>query len=393
MAPIPDGPAHTTWQGEISHGDQRSETVIATARTLLTEVIGDKEYLWIEVTCTSVMAGRPDYWEGARLLVDAATYDKTQTFLIQQGWIAYGTPDNVFKIPDSGDLDELLGARLQMQQQPETDRVNTIDILSMLFNADLKPPTPISRLRARISGVLAGTNRASIPEIRQIRIGRTIGDCWISPKLPGLHYTFFRSLDVPFGFAFVNLTAQGITINLEVDSKGDSLARDFSTSVFGTTAELLELSERNMARMPKSPNWRVWTWRDDERIYMAWAEFGGTIKSQAGRDVLLRNIQGNEICVPEGSLAEQDVKFVAQGRYWTSFSANQQRVLLEDNVSKLKFQLSDGEIRTFVGPLPHNGAESDADQTWLDALRAAIKRNANSTGSMEDWRAFAGYVR
>ena len=172
----------------------------------------------------------------------------------------------------------------------------------MLFNANLKPPTPISRLRADISGLMAGSNRTSTPETRQLRIGRTVGECWKSPQLLGLNYSFFRSPQVPFGFASVNLTAVGITINLEVDSRADSQPVDFSMSVFGTPTELLELLNRNQARLPTDPNWRVWTWADGEKTYMALAEFGGTIKHRTGRDVLLRNIQGDEICVPERSL-------------------------------------------------------------------------------------------
>ncbi len=153
-----------------------------TARTLGTELIDGKEFRWLEVATTSVMEGQADYWEGARLLVDATAYADSQTFVIKHGWIAYSKPDNVFEIPASRNFDELLDARLQLQQQIRSDRVNLIDGLSMLFNANLKPATPISRLRAIISGSVAGLDRTSTPEVRQLRIGRIEGECWKSPQ-------------------------------------------------------------------------------------------------------------------------------------------------------------------------------------------------------------------
>ena len=59
LAALPTGPAFTTWAGNISHGTQRSETVIFSARTLGTAfMIDDKEYRWIEVTSTSAMEGQ-----------------------------------------------------------------------------------------------------------------------------------------------------------------------------------------------------------------------------------------------------------------------------------------------------------------------------------------------
>ncbi len=200
----------------------------------------------------------------------------------------------------------------------------------------------------------------------------------------------FAARQIPFGFASVNLKAVGITIDLEVDSRGDAQPADFSMSDFGTPAELTELVNRNRKRLPTDPNWRVWTWRDNEKTYMAWAEFGGTLQQRAGRDVLLRNLQGTEICVSERSLAEPDRNFLAQGRHWASFSDERQRVLLVDNAQKkeLIFRLTNGKERPFSGILPNKD-----DKIWLDALRAAIKRNANSTNSTEQWKAFAGFVR
>jgi hypothetical protein len=388
LALMPKTSAFCTLTGKISHG-QRSETVILTARTLGTEVIDGKEYRWIEAISTSVMEGKPDYWEGARLLVDAAAYDTSYLFAIKQGWIAYGARDNVFKIPDDRNLDALLETRLQLQQQPQVDRVNVIDVLSMLFNADLTPRTPISKLRAEINGILAGSNRQSIPETRNLRIGPIAGECSKSPEeIPGLSYSFFRSPQVPFGFASVKLKFGVITIDLEVDTKDESLPNDFSASVFGTPTKLSELEKQNRARLPTDPNWRVWTWSDGGKTYMARAEFGGTIKQRTGSDVLLRNKEGHEICVPELSLAKADLDFLKTGRYWVSFKNNQQRVLKEDKGYQLEFLLTDGSESL------HSGAPaSDDDKKWLNALRTAIKRNANSITSQEHWKDFADFVR
>ncbi len=389
LAPIPKMPAFTIWQGKISHGSQRSETVISTARMLGTDAIDGKDYRWIEVTSTSAMEGKTDYWEAARLLVDADAYDKSYVLAIKHGWIAYSDRKNVFKIPDSGNLDELLETRLQLQQQPQVDRVNVIDVLSMLFNAKLTPSTPISRLRAQVNGILAGSERKSITVSRDLRIGTLAGECWKSPELfPGLKYSFFRSPQVHFGFASVILDVGTIRINLEVDSNAESLASDFSSSAFGKPTELSELLNRNRDRLPTDPNWRVWSWGESGKTYMAWAEFGGTIKQRTGRDVLLRDKQGNEICIPERSLAKPDLDFLGKGRHWASFKKNQQRVLKEDKGNELKFLLADGSESSHVG-----APTSEDDQRWLNALRAAIKRNANSISSKEQWKSFAGYVR
>ena len=273
------------------------------------------------------------------------------------------------------------------------DRVNLVDTLSMLFNAKMSPSTPITKLRTLISGDLAGIDREFIPITQDLRIGKIAGECWKSPekaKLLGLSYSFFRSRQIPFGFAAVDLTAGGITIKLEADSRPDSLTDPYSSSLFGTPAELSEAYRLNTARYPTDPNWRVWTWTDKGKKFKAYAEFGGTIDQRTGRDVLLRDQRGIEICVPEKSLSKNDLDFISQGRFWATFSNEPQprRVLLEDRGKKLRLlRLSDKEPIIFESPL------NPSDQIWLDALRAAIKRKANSTTSAEQWKAFAGHIQ
>lgn len=387
LALMPKTPAFTTWTGKISHGKLRNETIKSTARVLGTEVIDGREYRWIEVDIRSMMEGEPDYWEGTRLLVDATAYDNDHVFQIKQGWIAYGEPTNVFRIPASRNLDELLDIRLQLQQRPRFDRLTAVDALSMLFNAEMRPLTPISKLRATISGLLAGSNRTSIAETRDLRIGKVVGECWKSPELPGLNYSFFRSQQVPFGFASVTLTAGVISIELEADNGTDSPLDEYSSSLFGNPAQLSELAVRNSARLPSDPNWRVWAWRDRGTTYKVWAEFGGTIKRPSGREVLLRNKRKNEICIPEILLEENDIEFLAKGRHWASFN-NQQRVLLEDSGNELKLRLTNGSETSHVGTLAKT-----PDNDWLDALRTVDKRKVGMNNSAKHWTAFAGYVR
>ncbi|MDX1929554.1 MAG: serine/threonine-protein kinase [Pirellulaceae bacterium] len=388
LALLPTKPSTQTLVGRITHNPLRSEHIELTATVLGTEIIEGREYRWLEVSIKSMMDGQPDYWEGARLLVNAAAYDQSQAFSIKHGWIAYGEKDNLFPIPASGDLNDLLDLRLPLRQQLQTDRVNLIDALSMLFNAKMSPSTPITKLRTLISGDLAGLDREFITLTKDLRIGTITGECWMSPELAknlGLTYSFFRSRQVPFGFAAVNLTAGGITINLDVDYANDALADPYSSSIFGAPAQLIEAARLSKARLPTDPNWRVWTWTDSRRKYKAWAEFGGTIEQPAGRDVLLRDQRGMEICVPEKSLAKDDLDFLAQGRYWATFM--ERRVLLEDKGELLRLRSKYKDAINFVPPL------DPRDQKWLDALRAAIKRKANSSSSTEQWKTFAGHVQ
>ncbi len=374
LASIPEGLGYVKWQGNISHGPNRIETITSTARMLQNEVIDGKVYRWIEVTSSSVMQGAPDYWEGARLLVDATTYGNSSLFSIKQGWIAYNTPDNVFQIPESGNLEELIGMRLLLQQQPQVDRVNIIDVLSMLFDANLQPSTPISNLRAFVSASLAGSKRQSVPHTMQMRNETIAGERWMSDPIPTLNYTIFKSPQVPFGFAYVKFNVGTITINLEMVSKSDSVPVDYATTAFGNPTELLRSFNKNIASLPAHPNLRVWTWSVGKRKYMACAEYGGTINNRTGRDVLLRNEQGTEVCVPERSLAKTDQEYLLKGRLWASFK-NERRVLLEDRGTELAFLLSNGTEQPHVG-----GLANKFDQAWLEGLRAAIKRKATSVG-------------
>ena len=98
----------------------------------------------------------------------------------------------------------------------------------MLFDADLTPSTRITKLRGNILKELAGMNRIPIRETRFLRAGKISGECWKSPlSLPTLDYSFFRSEQIPFGFAAVRLIRSGVTINLEVDNLGAHYRRTF----------------------------------------------------------------------------------------------------------------------------------------------------------------------
>ena len=159
-----------------------------------------------------------DHWEAARILVDAEAYNDSSDFLIKQGWIAYGNKENVFEIPSNRNLETLVDFRLQLQHKPDWKRIGVIDVLSMLFNADLKPRTSISSLRAEMAGKLAGMSRTAKPASFRHKSGQILNyERWEPPiYLPQFNYSFLRSSQIPFGFVTVTLNRDELSIGHRV---------------------------------------------------------------------------------------------------------------------------------------------------------------------------------
>ena len=128
--------------------------------------------------------------------------------------IAYEYKDAIFEIPVDGNLESLVDLRLPLQRKIELDRIGVSDVLSMLFNADLKPRNAISSLRAEFSGALTGLRRGlGTPTDVQHRSGKILSCFEYTPpiNLPNMNYFFQRSTDVPFGFVIAKLTYNRFT--------------------------------------------------------------------------------------------------------------------------------------------------------------------------------------
>ncbi len=380
LALIPETPSFMTWQGTITSGKDHHETIQATARMLGKELIEGRDYCWIEVEVSSSMAQQQEYWEAARVLIDAAAYADTNSFVIKQGFIAYGNKLSVFQIPGDSNLNALLDGRLQLNPKPNFDRIGSVDVLSMLFAADLKPLTNIGLLRAEIGGMLSGKSRNETKEILTLKTGeQLICQRFESPwKIPGLDYSFLRNSQIPFGFVDVRLDVNfggtRVAIELSHGLRKGPLPADFSNSAFGTPGQLNELLKNNLLKLQIVPNHRVWTWNDAGHTYKAWAEFGGIIDVDTVSYVLLRDQADQEIRVPTSRLVEADLQFIKAGRIWAHFTKNPRRVLVAENVTTntLEFEIP-GTPSTFVshvGELEHLHA---IDQQWLRKLRAAKK--------------------
>jgi hypothetical protein len=358
------------------------------------EQIDERSYRWIDIDVTSRM-NESDHWEAVRVLIDAKAYNDSGDFLIKQGWIAYGNKETVFEIPSNGNLDPLVDFRLQLQRKPEWKRIGVIDVLSMMFNADLKPSTSISSLRAKIAGNWPGMSRVAKSETLRHKSGQILAcERWEPPIfIPQMNYSFLRSSQVPFGFVSVTLNRDELSIGLEMDKHRRLLPYDVATSAFGTKDQLNALLQSNGIRLKPvaNSNWRVWTWHHAGKTYKAWAEFGGEIDPVNGGDVLLRDEAELEIRVPKNSLSDSDVAFIDAGRIWPSIDTRR-RVLVEDNIS----------TNAFVFRIPGNAQKEDRyrdfalkpiDIAWLNKLRAAKKPKPDRQNVIQDWQSFAGYIK
>ena len=394
-AVVPPDRSFQVYSGTISLGKETKETIRATIKSLDEEQIENRVYRWLEVDVVTNRENLPENREAARVLVDAVAYNKSGEFKIKRGWIAYGNKESVFAIPSDGNLESLVDLRLPIQHKLDLTRIGVTDVLSMLFNADLRPrTTKIGELRANFAGLLSGMSRLGTKmDIEHKSGNRLEGYLYKSPLyLTTMNYSFFRSTQVPFGFVDVTLKANDIKIGLETENFG-KLGSDNETSpLFSNLAPSGPLQLNGLKPATTKPNWRVWTWHHTGKTYKAWAEFGGTIATANGEDVLLRDAAELEIRVPKNLLSELDIAYLDAGRIWPSIPDNQRRVLVEDNISTntLVFRIPGNPPRPahYIG-----GPTNRVDIVFLEKLRAAKKLKPDRQKFIQDWQSFAGYIK
>jgi serine/threonine protein kinase len=393
LAPVPNSPSSQTFTGGISLNKNHKESITATIRMLGEENLDGRSFRWIDID-VATHNQESDHLEFARVLVDADAYSNFGDFSIKQGWIAYGNRDFAFAIPSDLNLEALVDFRLQLQQKPEWNRIGVVDVMSMLFNAKLKPRTSISTLREVFAEIAPGLSRNVTPESVPHKSGEQL-DCerWEPNRsTPQLNYSFLRSSQVPFGFVAVTLNRGDLSIGLEMVNHRSLSKEDLSQSAFGSKAQLSVLLANTQERLQPVPNWRVWTWTDARKTYKAWAEFGGTIDTRGGTDVLLR-YNNDEIRIPKVSLSDADKISLQKGRLWSkkSFADGLWRVLEKDDEIRKSVQFWIPE-RSIPHLLSGDPLDPD-DRTWLERLRAATKAKPDRLRSEEAWRAFAGHVK
>ncbi|MEO8272205.1 MAG: hypothetical protein ABI557_21015, partial [Aureliella sp.] len=405
LASMPTTPAIMTWSGTVALDSQHRDAIAVTARMLGAVNLDDgRECNWLEVEVTSRRESSPPYTEVARVLVDTQAYEKSNQFVIAQrngvlqGLIAYGSKKTILPIPMDGDLESLVDLRLQFEPQPQFDRIGVSHILSMLFGAELKPENKICELRRGIREIMAGRQRNRTEKVYPRKTGAGLPClCWESPIAtnPLCSYTIYRSPEIPFGFVDVELTAIGIKLDLNMGDHYGPLPTDYSLSYFGTPDDFAKLLHEHGGSRQSVPNWRVWTWRDGGRIYKARAEFGGTLESAQGNDVLLRDANDKEIRVPIKLLTDVDRASISAGRLWEKASFGDTKFSLWRVLEK------DDKSDQLVLAIPSNNNMkanvswqhlATVDQQWVTKLRTARKLKWGSSNSEADWKAFAGYV-
>ena len=399
-AAIPTAYTLQVYQGTISLDKEHTETILATIKSLGEEQIENRMYRWIEADVTTDRGNGPTYREAARVLIDAAVYEESGNFVIKRGWIAYENHDAIFELPVDGNLESLIELRLPLQRKIELDRIGVSDVLSMLFNADLKPRNAISRLRAQFAGALTGLSRGKgIPTEFRHRSGKLLRCLEYRPPIQipnSLNYLFQRSSDVPFGFVTASLTVRGVKINLETESFRSLDPNNLPPSIFGTGEASKSPPSKAKDSLQAFPNWRIWTWSSSGKTYKAWAEFGGTIDTPIGVDVLLRDKSEGEIRVPSNLLSDADRAALLKGRLWGKDSFGDSKLSLwrilaaddpkSDSLNFLIPDSPDARVRSRIGYC------SRVDKQWIEKLRAAAKRNSDSLKTPEAWQAFAGWI-
>ncbi len=317
---IPLEPMMTKWIGTITHG-KRIETLKASVSMLKRErgigLRGIRVCL-LEVEVNSNLNGS-DHWEKAYLYIDSSAYEKERQFKIRQGWIAFDDQSNMFYLPPNGDLNSIIDARLQRQSKTSFDRIGVADVLSMLFDAELKPQSSIGVLRESIAGLFLDIPRSTEPGSFDTKGGETIrGALWTrSSLLLGSEYSILRSDDVPFSFGRVHVKVPLFPeIYLEVDSYSPIDAGNR-----GLHSELYETAQRNLDKFGAKArvNWRVWTWEHAGTTYKLWAEFGGKLEYGGSIFVALINKDQRTVRVPYSDLSDADRNAIELGRIWDTY--------------------------------------------------------------------------
>jgi hypothetical protein len=399
---IPAEPAMTKWRGTIMLDGQRKQMLQITAMALDTEECDDAICRWIELEVSNALDGGQDsHWEAARLLVDEKRYRDLGILDIKTGWLAFGDREHVFRFPEDRDLTEISEQRLVLFEDPKFMRFGVVDVLSMLFDADCSPRSPLSVLRNSMPGYRQGQS----PERSAVRITLPDGDpipgeSWDSPENSPVKYRIRKSNRIPFNLVDVSFDlAPKANIVLEIREHVSLMDRKYK-SLLDSKEALMTREENTLNRLKDEEkiNSRVWTWEHQGRTFKAYAEYGGTatwldkINDTSNVTVILRDKRGREILVPSAALSSDDWNWARNGRHWDAFKGKnnepQQRLLIQDKNTSLVFQqrLSDKlETRSY-------DSLEGSDKKWVGALRNSRKVKDFKV-SPEDWLDFAPYIR
>lgn len=399
LSVMPDEPSSVAWRGSIARGSRKEDLEVTASMLWQGEVDGQKSR-WLELEVESTLEGRI-HWEGARLLVDSEAYDSRQKFKVLQGWVAFDEPGNVYLFPPNGDLGTLVDDRLQRQSATQFDRIGIVDVLAMLFDADLQPKSTIGTLRARLAGILAGADRTCIVEKRKnTKLGFIECDVWRPPILSLVQYEFFRNADVPFGFVAVSLQVP-LTVDIGLEAYYHGPIDSTDDSIFGSTKALSDAVIKNQKRIKANdlPNWRVWNWTHKAVDYKVWAEFAGEIdpgiNAANPKFVVLANAANKTIRVPYSDLSPEDRAFVDQGHVFASTpkGAVQQKILQDNEqtgILTLSYRWRTNANR--VTGYYQLASMVEEDRRWIYRLRS-VKRNPQTLEQVvRNWEDFVSYT-
>jgi serine/threonine protein kinase len=402
---IPTERAMAEWRGTIALNGQPKQMIQITAVALDTELSEDTICRWIELEVSNALdGGQESHWEAARLLVDEKRYREFGELDIKRGWLAFGNKEHVFPFPDDRDLTQIAEQRLILFEDPNFLRFGVVDVLSMLFDVDCTPRSPMSALRNAMPGYRNGESAVRSAERITLSGGQAIpGETWDSPVGSPAKYRIRKSSRIPFNMVNVSFDlGPKANIALEIREHVWLKERNYK-SLLASEEALSTREEETMSRLKDKEqiNWRVWTWEHQGRTFKAYAEYGGTatwldkIHDTSNVTVILRDGRGREILVPSGLLSSDDWNWARNGRYWESFKKEnnkqlqpQQYLLVQDMASTLTFQKreSDKSMKRNLDDL------TESDRSWIEALRKTRKIK-DLTVDSQKWLDFAPYIR
>ena len=411
IATLPNEGDSVQWLGHVTVGRSPKQTLNVEVTLLGQQEVDGIRGRWIKIDVDSRYSGTSiENKETAYVLIDEAAYKKEE-FRMLQGWLCVqSTGNHVFAIPLDMNLDTMIDERIAVLDSPGLKVLGCPEVLSMLFHAEFQPSSLISSLRDEI-GVMAGNNmrRVTYSE-KTLKSGQLIKtQIWEPPANTGVAYQFVRSKDIPFGLVDVKLTTLSeprVDINFNVQShkiaaQGEVpfmnqmanafLEQDLSRAAEGTQAQVHEAL--------KKPNWRVWEWEHQNKVFKVYAEFCGVLcqNGEKGTDsqgnqgnVLLRNRAGKSMQIPLAQLSSEDTTYIEQGRFWpTAQSKNKQFHLSKLDYPKLT-------LRTIDKRVPHTfyaSALGDEDKLWVLHLHNTQYTAQAAFHSLQDVSSFADYVR
>ncbi|MCU0716069.1 MAG: protein kinase [Pirellula sp.] len=394
FAELPSEPARVRWTGNILRGG-RNELVDIQLQALESALIDGKQAQCLEVEVTSSIEGEADCREWARVWIDSEQYRDSAQYRMLRGWIAFDNIQNAFAIPNDGDLIQVIRDRLKSRTQSRFDRFGATDILIMAFGAKYTPKSKLGILRETLTGIFAGMDRT--PKVHQqvTKLGPINGYLWEQNKSLAANYRFFRSNELPFGFVSTNLKVPYL-VDVNLETIASTKTEDLIQSFFGSEATLLKYVEDNRQQLSKIQpiNWRHWEWKRDGASYMAYAEFGGTVKSYSNRspEELLVLVDGNEriIRVPVKNLTDESRQAIQQGRKWATYRDDRSFVLAEEQKSSDVVILRDVQNRSYLTELKYQTLPG-GDKAWVDRLRKTKSLPDDLETIKQEWTRFYLY--